>query len=167
VNVLVVWVHPCEESLGGAVYLRVLDGLHRSGHDVHAIDLYRCGFAPGGPLPGAQVEELAWAQSLVFVYPTWWSGQPALLGAWLIAVSRCQLSHVRRLVCVTTLGGPRVMNKLAGESGRKAIGQSLRRRCAPDARFRWCALYGLDRERPHERTAFLDRVERSIGRLVR
>ena len=28
-------------------------------------------------------DDLRWCDTLVFVYPTWWSGQPAMLTGWL------------------------------------------------------------------------------------
>ena len=28
-------------------------------------------------------DDLAWAEALVLVYPTWWSGQPAMLKGWI------------------------------------------------------------------------------------
>jgi NAD(P)H dehydrogenase (quinone) len=34
------------------------------------------------PFPG-HAERLAWAEGLVFVYPTWWYGLPAMLKGWL------------------------------------------------------------------------------------
>jgi NAD(P)H dehydrogenase (quinone) len=166
VRVLVVYVHPCEESLGAAVRGQVLHGLQRAGHLVREVDLYASEYRPNDPVPLDHLALVDWAESLVLVHPTWWSGHPALLLGWLVGVAERGLPNVRRLVSVTTHGGRRLANVIAGESGRHVVGRALRRRCAPGATFRWCALYGLDRDRESDRTKFLARVEREIGRLV-
>ena len=54
-----------------------------------------------------------------------------------------------------------------GEGGKRTLTRSLRTMCHPLARTTWLALYGLDRDSPERRTAFLDRVERRITRLAR
>jgi len=43
----------------------------------------------------------------------------------------------------------------------------VRPRCARRPPHRRLSLYGLDRSTPQQRRAFLDRVERRIGTLVR
>jgi NAD(P)H dehydrogenase (quinone) len=161
-----VFTHPCRDSLAASVYERVLDGLLVARHELRTIELYESEFRPGRPLPVEHVDMLTWAESLVLVYPTWWSGQPALLCAWVGAAARRGLPTIRTVVCVTTLGGRRLTNKVSGESGRHFIRRSVLRSCATGARFRWLALYGLDRDVAAERAEFLVRVEQRIGRLV-
>ena len=89
----------------------------------------------------AYCTNLQWCEALVFVYPTWWSGQPAMLMGWLDRVlirgvrGSCtrgraritpRLTNVRRLVTVTTHGSSKFINLLEGETGRRVIGNALR-----------------------------------------
>jgi putative NADPH-quinone reductase len=167
VNVVVTYAHPCPESYAAAVRDRVLAGLGAAGHDVHLIDLHAAGYDPYRPLPSADQAAVAAAESLVLVHPTWWTSHPAILLAWIGQVAETELVTVRTLVTVTTLGGSRFANRLAGESGARVIDRAVRPRCAGRPPHRRLALYGLDRSTPAQRAVFLERVERRIGALVR
>lgn len=192
---LVVYCHPNPESLVAAARDRAIAGLVAGGHEVRLIDLYADGFQPAMSAeeraahrhPGRRApdveryeDDLAWAEALVLVYPTWWSGQPAMLKGWFdrvwvagIAwelpeganVPRGLLRSVRRLVVVTTHGSSKLINALEGEAGKRTVTRSLRAMCSRRARTTWCALYGLDTAPPAARTAFLARVERTLKTL--
>jgi NAD(P)H dehydrogenase (quinone) len=97
-RVLLVLTHPQPESFAHAVHQRAVAGLHRAGHEVRVLDLYRMGFDPvmsragwrDYHTPGLneapvadQLEHLRWAEGLVFVYPTWWYSLPAMLKGWI------------------------------------------------------------------------------------
>ena len=192
---LVVYCHPLEESFVAAARERVLAGLGAAGAEVRLTDLYADGFEPAFTAtdrarhlePGADpsvshhADDLAWCDTLVLVYPTWWSGQPAMLKGWIDRVwvngvawtlpeganrLHPQLRNVRRLVAVTTHGSSKWMNMIEGEAGKRTMTRSLRSMCHPLARTTWLALYGLDTASPERRAAFLDRVERRIARLA-
>ena len=134
---LVVYCHPLEDSFIAAARDRVLAGLDAGGAEVRFTDLYTEGFDPGftasdharhldpgtDPSLTAKADDLQWCHTLVLVYPTWWSGQPAMLKGWIDRVwvngvawnlppgaNRLKpgLHNVRRLVAVTTHGSPRV-----------------------------------------------------------
>jgi NAD(P)H dehydrogenase (quinone) len=167
VNVVVTYAHPCPESFVAAVRDRTMIGLATSGHDVHLVDLHASAYDPFLPFPVADRAALDRAESLVLVHPTWWTAQPAVLLAWIGQASETGLPSIRSLVSVTTLGGTRLANRLAGESGARVMSRALRSRCVARPRHRRLACYGLDRSNAGERAAFLDRVERRIGRLVR
>ncbi|MGL4976248.1 MAG: NAD(P)H-dependent oxidoreductase, partial [Bosea sp. (in: a-proteobacteria)] len=95
---LVVYCHPVPESFTAAVRDRVLAGLAKAGHETKLLDLYAMEF---NPVLGAQerrdyhtpglneepvaehLEALKWCEMLIFVYPTWWYGLPAMLKGWL------------------------------------------------------------------------------------
>jgi NAD(P)H dehydrogenase (quinone) len=191
---LVVSCHPVEESFGVAVRERVLAGLAAAGAEVRHTDLYAIGFDPRFTaeeraehrLPGcdpslaSHAADLRWCDTLVLVYPTWWSGQPAMLKGWIDRVWVCGvawtlppganrlrpgLRNVRRLVAVTTHGSAKLINAMEGEAGKRTVTRSLRTMCHPLARTTWLAFYGLDTSSPVRRQAFLDRVERRITRL--
>ena len=147
-NVLVVYCHPDPASFVAAARDRVLAALDRDGHVVRLTDLYAEGFDPcfdahdrrthlePGTAPALQrhADDLRWCEALVLVYPTWWSGQPAMLKGWIDRVwangvawtlpagsnrLRPLLANVRRIVVVTTHGSSKVVNALQGESGKR------------------------------------------------
>jgi NAD(P)H dehydrogenase (quinone) len=194
VNVLVVYCHPVPESFAHACLQRVLAGLATAGHTVRLTDLYAEGFEPtmsaaerlAHSVPGVEpalqhhADDLAWAEALVFVYPTWWSGQPAMLKGWFDrvwvagvawelpegkAVLRPLLTGVRRIVAVTTHGSSKWVNALEGEGGKRTLFRAIRVMCSKRTRTTWCALYGLDRADAEQRERFLRRVERTLARL--
>lgn len=193
-NVLVIHCHPVPESLVSAALGRVLDGLDGSGHDVRVTDLYADGFDPVLNAdehrrhldPGVaddvvrHAEDLQWCDTLVLVYPTWWSGQPAMLKGWFDRVwangvawdlpdgasrIRPRLRNIRRIVVVTTHGSSKLVNALEGESGKRTVTRSLRLMCARRCRTQWVALYGVDTATEEQRAAFLDRVQARAAKL--
>ncbi|TWI82348.1 flavodoxin-like protein [Roseibium hamelinense] len=97
-NVLVVYCHPCPESFNATIRDIVLETLRSSGHSVRLLDLYEMGFDPvmnakerrsyhdsdkNTEPVRLHVEAIKWCDGLVFVYPTWWFGLPAMLKGWL------------------------------------------------------------------------------------
>ena len=98
-RVLVVQAHPRRDSFNDALLDVVVTALTGAGHDVESISLYEEEFDPrmtaaeriaydtATPILSAQVERyaqlVATAEALVFVYPTWWFGLPAILKGWL------------------------------------------------------------------------------------
>lgn len=192
-NVLVVYCHPVPTSFVAAVRDRVVEALERRGHDVRVEDLYAQGFGPSltaaerlahreiGVEPELQeyATNLRWCDSIVFVYPTWWSGMPATLKGWLDRVwargvawdlppgastVRGRLRNVRRLAIVTTHGSARRINWLEGQAGRGTVFRSLRVLCHPLVRTTWLALYRMDHIDDSVRAKFLDKVERRFLR---
>ena len=191
----VVYCHPLESSYIASVRARVLAGLEAAGHEVRVTDLYAEGFRPElsawerthhldppetKPEITQYAENLRWCDTLVFVYPTWWSGQPAMLKGWIDRVwvagvaynlppggnrIRPLLGNIRRLVVVTTHGSSKWINALQGEGGKRVISRALRVLCHRRARTIWIALYGIDRASADDRAQFLDRVERKARSL--
>lgn len=191
---LVVYCHPKPDSLVGAARDRAIRGLESGGHEVRLTDLYADRFEPAmtaaerlthkepGVDPGLQqyADDLAWAEALVLVYPTWWSGQPAMLKGWIDRIwvagiawemddgdrtPTPRLRNISRIVVVTTHGSSKMVNALEGESGKRTASRSIRAMCARRTRTTWCALYGVDTSDQSKRAAFLDRVEKTLTRL--
>lgn len=190
---LVVYCHPNPESFVAAALGRAITGLERGGHQVRLCDLYADAFEPAmtdderrraesGRSRSLQRygDDLRWAEALVLVYPTWWSGQPAMLKGWLDRVwaagvawdppdatkrSRPGLRNIRRIVTVTTHGSSKLVNALEGEAGKRTVNRSIRVMCSPWTRTTWCAVYGLDTAAADKRRRYLDRVERTLARL--
>ena len=194
-RVLVIYAHPRAESLCAAARDRGVASLVRAGHDVEVRDLYAVNFepvlsrhehalhdAPTETRPGIAEDArlLAWAEALVFVYPTWWGAQPAILKGWLDRVmvagvaytqkpgskrKRPLLGNIRRIVVVTTHGSSKWVNTLQGEPGKRVLLRGLRSLVGRRARTRWIAAYALDRSSSTDRQRFLDRVGRNLARL--
>ena len=193
-RVLTIYCHPNPDSLIAAARERALSGLHSAGHDVRVTDLYADGFDPAmtaaerkahkepGVSPDLQgyADDLVWAEALVLIYPTWWSGQPAMLKGWIDRVwvagvawemregartPTPTLRNVRRIVVVTTHGSSKLINALEGESGKRTVTRAIRAMCARRTRTTWCALYGVDTSDEQRRIDFLDRVESTLADL--
>jgi putative NADPH-quinone reductase len=195
VKAYVVYCHPDPDSFTSVVRDRSIAALQLAGHDVRVSDLYAEGFEPAMTLeevrdhlgpperkPGVAgyCDNLRWCDALVLIYPTWWSGQPAMLKGWLdrvlirgvawelpdgaTRISR-RLTNVRTLIAVTTHGSSRLINLLEGETGRHVVGKAVRVLCHRSARTMWLALYGIDRSTQAQREAFLERVSRKLGRV--
>ena len=95
-KVLIIYAHPNPKSFNKAIVDEITKGLTDGGHQAEVLDLYGTNFNPtygmadfapymGGPLPQDVQEHQAKvgaADALVFVYPVWWSGFPAILKGW-------------------------------------------------------------------------------------
>ena len=116
-------------------------------------------------------------QLLVFVYPTWWSGPPAMLKGWLERVlvpgvafafddrGSCPARpHGRqRIVGISTYGSPWTYVKLVNDNGRRMLMRALRMVCGRHTGTTWIGLYSIDTAGANERAAFLDRVEHAMA----
>ena len=194
--VVVVVTHPSSDSYCHALAARADAGLRAAGHDVVMLDLYAVGFAAAmspaerhayhgddpiiDPLVAEHAALVVRADALVFVYPTWWSGLPALLKGWLERVMvpgvgfrfdersgrvRPGLDRVRHLVGISTYGSSRTYVRLVNDNGRRTITRALRMSCGLRARPHWFGLYGVDGSTVDERDAFAARVERAMAAL--
>ncbi len=90
---LVVYCHPNPHSFTHAVLEAVRVGLDDAGCDVRVLDLYAEGFDPvlvvderrrrrdldKVEATRAHRDQIAWSDALIFVYPVWWGGFPAML----------------------------------------------------------------------------------------
>lgn len=195
-RVLVVYCHPAADGFIPEARRRVLSGLETSGADTRIHDLYEEGFVPelsAGELathvqPGVVPElsgyadDLRWCDTLILVYPTWWSGQPAMLKGWIDRVwasgvawelpegaNRLKpgLRNVRRIVAVTSHGSAKHMNVLQGEGGKRTLFRSLRTMCHPLTRCSWLSYYGIDAGNESRQKQFLDRLPARIAAITR
>lgn len=194
--VVLVVTHPSTDSYCHALGARAAAGLRAAGHEVTVVDLYADGFAVAmsaperlayhgdepilDPLVAEHAALVQQAQALVFVYPTWWSGLPAMLKGWLERVMvpgvgfrfdertgkvRPGLGNVRHLVGISTYGSSRMSVRLTNDNGRRTITRALRMSCGLRARPHWLGLYGIDGSTDEERAAFAARVEREMAAL--
>ena len=192
---LVIYAHPVETSLCAALCAEAVAGLRAGGHEVRVIDLHKEGFEPTmsraerlkyhtrgeNEAPVREhLEHLHWAQALIFVYPTWWYGLPAMLKGWLDRVwiphvtftlpddgspIRGLMQHIECLVGITTSGSSRFWMMLVGNPGRKTIMRGIRAICARRCRKLWLAHYDIDKSTPESRAAFMKRVRAKLAAL--
>lgn len=196
VRVLLVYCHPSSKSFTSGVRDEALRGLASGGHEVRVIDLYGEGFNPvlsdeqwqayetaGADAfgIGPHIERLRWAEALVFIYPTWWYGQPAMLKGWLdrvwvpgatfkmpdghAPIGRV-LTNIRHVVVATSLGSPAWWWKVVGEPGRRTLLRGVAALCHPRVKRTWLALHKIDSADAAERELFLARVRRTMSELA-
>ena len=184
---LVIYAHPVEDSYQAAIHRCVVGALTKAGHEVDDCDLYAEGFQPvltrkerldyhdvaiNRSIAPHDVERLQTCQGLIFVFPTWWYGMPAILKGyfdrvWLPGVAFDVqgpktiplLTHIVRLGVVTTFGSPWWLNKLyVGNPNGKLFMRGIRRLLSPQARTLWLARYGIDYIDHAKREQFIKKV---------
>jgi NAD(P)H dehydrogenase (quinone) len=191
VRFLVLHAHPDPQSFNAALHRCVLGVLRKRGHEVDDCDLYRERFDPvlsleerrkyndekaAHPEVDEHIARLKAAHGLMFVFPAWFYGVPAILKGyldrvWLPGVAFrmvdgkpvSQLHHIARFGVVTTYGAPRSINEvLVGDPNRRMLMKGLGRLAAPSARKLWLAQYGMDSIGAEARARFLTRVETGV-----
>lgn len=194
---LVVYCHPKEGSFTSAVRDLVVSKLEHAGAETRVVDLYQRGFSPiltaqeldlyedatKNTEPVAEdVENLKWCDTLIFVYPTWWYGLPAILKGWLDRVFVPEiaflmptperktiargLSHITRLGVFTTCGASRWLTFLVGSPGKRTLFRGVGFLCAKPLKKAFAAHYLMDSSTPESRKAHLDRVAKTMDRFL-
>ena len=194
---LVIYCHPDPGSFNAAIRDLVCDRLRAAGAGLRLHDLYAQGFQPvltrdewlgyldpaRNTLPVApDVEALRWCDTLIFVYPTWWYGLPAMLKGWLDRVMlpdvaflmpdaqnktiRPGLQHITRLGVFTTCGASFWLTSLVGAPGKRTLLRGVGYLCAPQRRSVFAAHYLMDSSTPESRTRHLDHVGRKMDKLL-
>jgi NAD(P)H dehydrogenase (quinone) len=159
-RVFIVHAHPEERSFNAAMTRAARDALATAGHEVVISDLYRMGFDPvssrrnfttvrdpayfrqqaeeahaaqhDGFAPEIQAEQdkLFWCDALVFQFPLWWFGLPAILKGWVDRVFAAGgriygggkwydrgVFAGKRAMCAVTIGGGPPMYSEHGLNG--------------------------------------------------
>lgn len=193
-HVGVILAHPNPDSFAHELARRAVAGLHAAGHDVTFVDLCGIGFraemstaereAYHGDQPVLdeqvqdQIDLIQSTEALVFVYPTWWSGLPAVLKGWLERVMvpgvgfkfddrsgkiRPGLTHVRHLIGISTYGSPKWYVQAVNDNGRRTLMRALRISCGWRTSRRWMGFYAIDSATEVGRQEFAARVEREMS----
>jgi NAD(P)H dehydrogenase (quinone) len=192
-NVLVVFGHPDATASFNAHLLERAVAVLSAKHTVRVLDLHSSGFQPklderelraqlaGDALPdelASHVELLRWCSGLVFVYPTMWSGPPAMVKGWFDRVwvrgvaydvtesgrLRGLLTNIRRVAVVTTHGSSKIVNLAEGETGKRLLQRSIGPLCRRFRPVSWISMYTIDRSTNEQRVAFVQKVERRLAR---
>ena len=127
-------------------------------------------------------DDLAWCDTLIFVYPTWWYGLPAMIKGWLDRVLvpglaflmpdaqntdiRPGLRHVERLGVFTTCGASFWLTRMIGAPGKRTLLRGVRILCARNCRTVFAAHYLMDSSTDESRARHLRRVATRMDRLV-
>ncbi|MEO1734148.1 MAG: NAD(P)H-dependent oxidoreductase [Pseudomonadota bacterium] len=194
---LVIYCHPKEGSFTSAVRDTVLDRLAAAGVDVRLRDLYASGFqpvltsqelgdyldCPGNRLPvESYVQDVEWCDTLIFIYPTWWYGLPAMLKGWLDRVLlpdvafvmpqsegdniKPGLTHITRLGVFTTCGASWWLTRLIGAPGKRMLLRGVGLLLAPRAKKAFAAHYLMDSAKRSELEAHLRKVAAKTDALI-
>lgn len=194
---LLVYCHPCPDSFSAAMRDVCRQTLEKAGYDVRVLDLYA---EPFNPVMGEQerrfyhepdineqpvaehIAHIKWCDTLIFVYPTWWYGLPAVLKGWLDRVwvphvaftmptqttpIRPNMQHIKRVAAITTCGAPWIISKWVGEPGRRTILRGIRALCHPKCKTLYQAHYKMDTATREELGAYLKRIEYKLNRFLR
>ncbi|MDD9908107.1 MAG: NAD(P)H-dependent oxidoreductase [Ahrensia sp.] len=194
---LLVFCHPKSDSFTAAVAQTVIEELENGGAQVKVIDLYRAGYDPvitasewdcyedcEQNCMGQEetIEALKWCNSLIFVYPTWWYGMPAMLKGWLEKVLvpgvafhmpspdggniKPGLRHITKLAVFTTCGASRWLTTFIGAPGKRTLLRGVRLLCARKCKTTYAAHYLMDSSTPESRKAHLETVRDKAKRMV-
>lgn len=195
-RILLVYTHPVAESFTAAVRDAALAGLARAGHEVRVTDLYAENFDPrlsredrlayhdpsiNTRLVAKHVADIQWAEGLVFVFPTWNNGLPAMLKGWFDRVWLPEISfhlkkggarqfvpkltNIRLMAGITTGGAPRWLTWAVGHTARRMLLRGMRGQCHPTCRTMWLAHYRIDSSTPESRARYLAKVEARMAAL--
>lgn len=187
---LIVHAHPSPESFCAALAREAAAALAERGHSIEFCDLYADKFDPVLPLAtfrryldpvGARAgvedyaERLKAAQALLFVFPVWHDGPPAILKGYfdrvfvrgvvfeiVDGVFYPVLQNVRRLGAVALYGADRERTRKVGDLPRRFFRHNLGALVDPQARRDYLAAYDMDRADAQARAAFADKVRRAF-----
>ena len=192
-KLLIIYCHPDPGSLNAAL-LKSVQAALTGRHEVKVIDLYaeqfdpiltleeRTAYLDNTALIAARVQPhidlLRWAEGLVFVYPTWFYGVPALLKGWFErvwlpgvaflpparkgATARPGMQHIRLLIGVTTSGSPWWWLRWIGDPGKAFLLRGIRAICAPLCKTKWLQLHNMNNVTLADRERFLARVTKTF-----
>jgi len=187
-RVLVLFAHPVETSFVAATHRKLVEVLCTRGHEVDDCDLYAEAFDPvmsrqdridyhnvavNRHNVASNVDRLLAAEALVFSFPVWNMGFPAILKGFVDRVflpgvsftlgedgsHNPSLHNIKRLGVVCTYGGARWLTFMMGDPPRRFLTRSMRRICAPGARCDYLAHHDMNHSTPERRLAFLRKIE--------
>ena len=194
-RVLVIFAHPLGDSDAATLRDTVVAALEAGGHTVDLCNLYQEDFDPilsaqewrdyentseNTRAVSRQVERLRQAEGIIFVFPSWWYGMPAILKGyfdrvWLPGVAfefgpqaiRPLLMSIRMFGVVTTTGAPEWFTRIyMGNPSRKVLMRGLARLVvAPRAERFWLALYGMENATDAKRTEFIEQVRKRVSNI--
>jgi len=96
-NTLIIFAHPNPDSFNGAILKTIENKLTEKEYQFISKNLYQLNFNPILNMNDAERmknstvaddvalehADIEWAKNIVFIYPIWWTGQPAILKGWI------------------------------------------------------------------------------------
>jgi NAD(P)H dehydrogenase (quinone) len=193
-RVMVIYCHPVETSYHAALHQEVLNNLRLAGHEVDDCDLYaenfnpvlsreeRLGYheVPTNQIPVQNyVNRLLNAEALIFCFPTWCFGLPAMLKGFFDRVLmpgvafdisdpanvKPALTHLKHISAVVTYGRPRWMALYMGDPPRKVITKYLKILTGGHARITYLAHYHMNIATPSSLSKFKSKVGQAMRQL--
>jgi NAD(P)H dehydrogenase (quinone) len=196
VRTLIIFCHPCADSFNAALLTAAQHGLRAAGHEIKTVDLYAEKFDPvlsaqekRDYLPNTQaivqavapqVEHIRWAESLVFIFPTWFYGPPAMLKGWFERVwlpgvafkvpdkpggkAGPGMQHIRQLNVITSSGSPWWWLRLIRDPCRNFFTRGLRALFHPRCKTTYLQLHGMNTNTPAQREAFIEKVKTTLSK---
>ncbi|CAN5568015.1 NAD(P)H-dependent oxidoreductase [soil metagenome] len=194
-RVLVIYCHPVETSFASAMHQEVLKKLRAAGHEVDDCDLYAEGFnpvmsreerlgyhdVPANRLPlQSHIDRLMWAEALVFCFPNWCLGLPAMLEGYFDqmfmpgvafdisdpANVKPSLTHIKRISAVVTYGRPRWVAWYMGDPPRKIITRYMKRLTGQGARVEYHAHSHMNIATEPQLKRFMARVGQAMAKFA-
>ena len=192
-KVLYVYCHPLPESFHAALRAEALAGLAEAGHAVDLLDLYAEGFDPVLSEEGRRhyhdtsrnqhgleplIVRLQSAEALIFQFPTWCFGPPAMLKGFFdrlmmpgvaFDISNPEqvlpsLRNIRRIAGIVTYGRPRTMVWYMADPPRKIVTRYIRW-LTGGAKAEYHALYHLNVATDQQRQKFMKSVHAAMARF--
>lgn len=193
---LLVFAHPLADSLNARLAATVERESIAQGWQVTRRDLYagdfdprltaeeRAGYFATPPAAlAAEKAELAAAEVMILVFPTWWFGFPAILKGWFDRVwapglafdhspgfgpMLPRLTSLQEVLAVTTLGAPGWIDWLVlRQPVRRILHLAILKPCAPQARLTWRALYRAEALTGPRLASLEARLSAEITRIAR
>jgi len=194
---LVLYCHPRETSFNHAIKELVIARLESAGVDYRLRDLYAEGFDPvlsahdheiyetvpdNRALVERDCQDIEWCDSLIFVYPTWWYGLPAMLKGWLDRTMvpgvsfimpeevggdiKPGLTHITKLGVFTTCGASRWLTFFVGAPGKRTLLRGLRVILAKRCKTAFAAHFLMDSSTAQSRARHLEQVQKRLDKLI-
>lgn len=96
-NTLIIFAHPNPDSFNGAILKTIEKKLEEKQYQYISKNLYQLNFNPilsindfakmakSTVTDDVAIEhaDIEWAKNIIFIYPIWWAGQPAMLKGWI------------------------------------------------------------------------------------
>lgn len=107
-NTLIVFGHPNPDSFNGAILKTIENKLEEKQYEYISKNLYQLNFNPiltiddFGRMENSTVADdialehadIEWAKNIIFIYPVWWAGPPAIVKGWVDRVLNKGFAYV-------------------------------------------------------------------------
>lgn len=190
---LIVVAHPLKDSLCHHLASQTIQHLKDKGYSVTVKDLYKEGFDPvltqeerksyyaktfDASLLADEIRQLQETESLVFIFPTWWFGFPAILKGWFdrvwapgyaykhasdLTALTPNLNNLKEIRVVTTLGAAWWVDYFVlRRPVKRVIKSAIAGACARGFDFKMLSLYSSESLTRPKVDKFIDKIKGSF-----